>query len=218
MSISILIVAPLSGFLKRKFQTRDLIQVGMLFSLLGLYLLWKALDVTAAASDLGWGLFSMGIGMGITMSLISNITLSAVDTNMAGEASGVNNTIRQLGSSLGSAIIGAIFLTAITTGMVTGVNDSKILPVQAKGAIITELQKNSSQYASGTSTTDSATESPAARIMATEIKNIKNQATVDASKKALAITGIFSLAALIVTAVLPRNIQDKEGAKVVAGH
>jgi EmrB/QacA subfamily drug resistance transporter len=216
MSISILIVAPLTGYLKRKIAARDLIQVGILFSILGVWVLRNALSVDADASALAPGLFIMGIGMGMTSSIVANVTLSALDINMAGEASGVNNTVRQLGASLGSALIGAVFLSTITTGMVTGVDQSKVIPAMVKPAIIKQVESGSNQFAESTPT---KANTPAAIAMASEIKSIKNAATTDASKAALVITVIFTIAGLLSTLLLPREIKDKEnGEKMVAGH
>lgn len=54
------------------------------------------------------------------MSQLSNITLSAVSVEEAGEASGVNNTLRQIGSSLGTAVIGSIIVASLASNLSKG--------------------------------------------------------------------------------------------------
>jgi hypothetical protein len=49
-----------------------------------------------------------GIGFGLCLPQITNIVLADVDTDKAGAAGGANNTAKQMGVSLGVAVIGAL--------------------------------------------------------------------------------------------------------------
>ena len=55
--------------------------------------------------------------------------------NEAGEAAGVNNTFRQLGATLGNALIGSILIATLTTNLVDGINTSTKLPAALKPVI-----------------------------------------------------------------------------------
>jgi hypothetical protein len=100
--------------------------------------------------------------------------------------------------------------------MVTGINDSKIIPVPAKDAIVTQVKASDGQM---TTPAPTQTVNPAAIALANEIKMIKNVATTDASKAALVITMIFSGTALASTLLLPREVKENgTEKKMVAGH
>src|SRR5262249_23316341 len=49
-----------------------------------------------------------GVGIGLAIAQLANIVLSDIPADKAGVGSGANNTIRQLGASLGIAVIGAV--------------------------------------------------------------------------------------------------------------
>ncbi|WP_083475477.1 MFS transporter [Methanogenium cariaci] len=67
------------------------------------------------------GSMLFGIGIGVILSQITNLTLSAVDEKHSTDAAGVLNTLRQLGTSLGTAFIGAILLIFIFSGLLSGI-------------------------------------------------------------------------------------------------
>jgi hypothetical protein len=50
-----------------------------------------------------------GVGMGLFFAPIANVVLSAVPREDEGKASGVNNTVRELGGVFGVAVLAAIF-------------------------------------------------------------------------------------------------------------
>lgn len=211
MSLSLLIIAPLSGLLRKKVATRDLIQLGIVIGGIGTYLVYRTLNVAANPGDFALALSIMGIGMGLTMSQISNVTLSAIDPNMAGEASGINNTTRQLGSSLGSALIGAVFLATITTVMTTKITDSVVLPPQVKPAIIAQVENSGGQMSFST---NAASATPAGALIGQEMTAIKNEAIVAGSKQGLLYTLGFTLLSVLFSFMLPREMKEKTG-KVV---
>jgi predicted MFS family arabinose efflux permease len=65
-----------------------------------------------------YGLF--GIGAGIVNPPISNGIMSGVPKSQAGVASGMNSSARQLGQSLGVAIVGSVLAASLHGGMDTG--------------------------------------------------------------------------------------------------
>jgi hypothetical protein len=134
------------------------------------------------------------------MSTISNITLSAISPEQAGEASGVNNTMRQVGSTLGTAIIGAIMLTAVSTNLTNGVNGSQVIPSAIKPAINKTIDQQSSNVEFGGGAHVSANVPEKIR---NEITTISHKAVTDANKEALSYAIFFGGVGLISTIWLP---------------
>jgi EmrB/QacA subfamily drug resistance transporter len=209
LSIAALIVAPIGGAISHKIAPRILVQVGLGFNLVGYLVLRNALVVTADAWSLAPGLALLGVGMGLTMASISNLTLSAVSTDQSGEASGVNNTFRQLGGTLGTALIGAVLLTAISTNLSTGIKDSKVLPASLKGFID---QKVSSQTSNVEFGGGAKLPGHVPAYVGQEIKLISDQAITDANRLAITYSAVFAGLGLIASVWLPKgtNIELEE--------
>ncbi len=193
MSVTMLIFGPLSAFLSTRIAPKRIIQTGVGLALAASIVLRFGIGIDKTAASLVPGLLLFGVGMGMVMAQISNLTLSAVSVQQAGEASGVNNTLRQVGSSLGSAILGAILLAAIVSGTTTGIQKSSVIPGQAKPVLAQNIGSNASNAAFGGDSHQGSV-SPA---IANEITSIINNASVEAAQKTLlAMTGIFILAFL----------------------
>lgn len=107
VAAAVMIAAPTSARLSGRFGPRVVTAVGMtLFgSTLCLYFLATATMPQWVVEVL---MFSMGTGMGLTMSPATNAIMGAVPRHKAGAGSAVNNTVRQVASALGVAILGSI--------------------------------------------------------------------------------------------------------------
>jgi MFS family permease len=102
-----LIAAPMAGVLSGRIGSKWVVTTGMALEAIALFLISQTMY-----ADATWQLFPpliiYGAGVGLAIAQLANITLGDVPPQKAGVGSGATNTIRQLGSSLGIAIIGAI--------------------------------------------------------------------------------------------------------------
>ena len=153
--------------------------------------------------------------MGLVMSQINNFTISAVSVQEAGEASGVNNTLRQVGASLGSAIIGAVLIGALGTNLVAGVKASSVIPFSLKDSIAGQIASQTSNVEFGGG---AKFETKLPENINSEIVKISHQATVDASKDALLVGGLFALLGFLVSFILPNIKNVESGKSAAAGH
>ena len=60
-----------------------------------------------------------GIGLGCTFAPMTTVTMQRVNPQLAGAASGLLNTTRQLGGAFGSAVVGAILQTRLANELVS---------------------------------------------------------------------------------------------------
>ncbi|MGF7229392.1 MAG: MFS transporter [Candidatus Saccharibacteria bacterium] len=202
-SVSIGLTAPLSGVLVGKFDVspRLLIQIGLALSTCGALLIHQELRVTSTEWSLAPGMAFFGLGFGFTISQLANLTLSAVSVEQAGEASGVNNTFRQLGSSLGQALIGAILIASLTTQLNTDVAKSAVLPNAAKPAITKSIVTATQSLG----TQQNGADAPLA--VTQEIMRIKNDAIVTGAKAGTLTTASFVFLALLFSLRLPKRVE-----------
>jgi len=113
MSVTLLFVSPIAGVLTKRIAHKRIIQTGLAITVVALLVLPFSLRPGMSIWGLAPGLALYGLGMGMVLSQVNNLTLSSVPVREVGEASGVMNTFRQIGASLGAAIIGAILLSTI---------------------------------------------------------------------------------------------------------
>ena len=107
MTILIILVAPVAGKLSDKYGSRWLMTAGMV--LLGVQLLYLSrLGVDASFWNLLPGFLVGGFGMAITMTPTVAAATRAVPVEKSGVGSAVLNAMRQVGGSVGIALMGAI--------------------------------------------------------------------------------------------------------------
>lgn len=71
----------------------------------------------------------IGIGMGLMIAQLVNLTLSTVESDDIPEASGVTNAFDSLGNALGTAVIGSALFSFYYGGVVDGVLRAGQVPV-----------------------------------------------------------------------------------------
>ncbi len=201
MTLSLLVGAPLSGFLSKWFKPRWLIQFGLVLNLAAIWVLHHSTTVGATAMSFAPGMLLYGFGIGLGMAQISNVTLSAVAVEEAGEASGVNSTVRQIGSTLGSAIVGAVLIATLTSNLKTGVNNSTVLPAAAKPQLSRVVSSQATNVEFNTGSVDTGT--PA--YITAELANISRRATVAANRRSFIVMGLVVILSLFVSLLLPNH-------------
>ena len=204
-SASILVAAPLSGFLAAKANVshKMLAQVGLAIALVGAVLVRQELQVTSTAKTLIPGLLFFGFGFGLALSQLANTTLSAVSVDQAGEASGVNNTFRQIGTSLGQALIGAVLISTLVARLHSDVQQSAVLPPAAKAPIASAMAVSIKSLGAdnGNPKALAALPAPAQR----EILRIRNDTIVRGARAGMLATVGASLLAFCLTFALPNR-------------
>ena len=107
MTVLIILVAPVAGKASDRLGSRWLMTGGM--ALVGTQLLWfSTLGIEATFWDLLPGLLVGGVGMALTMTPSAAAAVRAVPVDKSGVGSAVLNSFRQVGGSLGIALMGAI--------------------------------------------------------------------------------------------------------------
>jgi EmrB/QacA subfamily drug resistance transporter len=142
MTILVILIAPRAGALTDRIGSRWLVGVGM--TLLALMLLYySSLGATESFWALLPGLLLGGFGMGLTMTPVTAAAMSAVARDKAGVGSAVLNSARQVGGSLGIAVMGSI--VASSSDYLTGFHDAlrvgSLLCLVGAGVAVTAIRK-----------------------------------------------------------------------------
>jgi MFS family permease len=119
MPVAMALCAPLSGrMLARSGSRGPLVIAGTALTLSSAALSQLTDSSTMTFLIITYGLF--GVGVGMVSSAITNTFMSGVPKSQAGVASGMNSASRQLGTSLGVAIVGSVLAASLRGSMHAG--------------------------------------------------------------------------------------------------
>jgi EmrB/QacA subfamily drug resistance transporter len=108
MSLTSMFVAPFAGRMADRIGGKYILMAGILVFAIGFGTI-----TFVAGPDSTWITFLVpaivaGAGMGMTFAPMTTIAMRNISPRMAGAASGVLNTTRQVGAAIGSAVVGAL--------------------------------------------------------------------------------------------------------------
>jgi len=115
MSVTSMIFAPFAGRLADRIGGKYILTAGITLFTIGF-----GTFAFVAGPDSNWLTFLLpaiiaGAGMGMTFAPMTTIALRNIQPRVAGAASGVLNTTRQLGAAIGSAVVGALLQNHLAT-------------------------------------------------------------------------------------------------------
>lgn len=111
-TIGILAASALAGRMARNRTQRFLIRSGFVLSIGGTLLLVAMAALTSSYVAAVPGLLIIGLGVGVMLTASANVVQSAFPESEQGEISGLSRSVSNLGSSLGTAIVGSVLVIA----------------------------------------------------------------------------------------------------------
>ena len=135
LAAAIMIMAPIAGKLSDKLGAKFIIIAGMIFMSGGLFYLGHFSETTTPV-QLILPFIILGIGMGLALSPLTNITLLQIPSEETGGASGVFSTTRQIGSIMGIAILGLVLQTQLSANITANMAKIEGLPPQIQTVVV----------------------------------------------------------------------------------
>ena len=136
LSVTLLLAAVGIPRLRPNASPRRVVRVGFSSLFIGIVVMILALDQGAGPEIVTWPLLLAGFGVGCLASQLGAVTVSSVPDTQTGDVGGVQNTVTNLGASIGTALSGAVLIAVLTTTFLGSVaNDpavSKTLSSQAQ--------------------------------------------------------------------------------------
>jgi EmrB/QacA subfamily drug resistance transporter len=174
-SIATFIMAPLSARFSQRFGSKVVIQVGILLNLLGSYLTILQVRPEANVQDFIFPFLVFGSGFGLVVAQITNVILSSVPVSLAGVASGINGTAREVARAFGTAIIGAAFIAQVSSSAVGFIKDNSVISQPTKDRLTESFSKGDQNFVVNTTRSDDQIEkefaAPISQIAANLQKN-----------------------------------------------
>ncbi|HEX5212071.1 MAG TPA: MFS transporter [Pseudolabrys sp.] len=138
MSASFVAVSQFVGHLNNRFGPRVVMTAGMICMGGGAFALAFIGDLTPLVI-VEIELFVVGIGLGLNTAPVNGVAVAALPPERSGTASGLVNTARMVGATLGVAILGALFAAYAGQDAAAGANFLPGLSAAMTGGGISEL-------------------------------------------------------------------------------
>jgi hypothetical protein len=134
--VAMLVFALLGPRIAARRSPRVVAQIGLVGVSIGAFVMLGTLDVTLNDTGFKVALALIGAGAGLLASQLGNVIMSAVAPTQTSEAGGLQGTAQNLGSSLGTAIVGAVLLGSLATGFSERITANPEVPPAARETIV----------------------------------------------------------------------------------
>jgi MFS family permease len=133
---------------------------------------------------------------------VGAVTVSAVPDSQSAEVGGLQNTVTNLGASLGTALVGAVLISSLTAGLIRGIEDSSAIPAQVKTKATTQLAAGV-PFVSDIDLTKQLQKANVPKDQADAVVQANSKARVDALDDALWVVAFIAVAGMFFTGLIP---------------
>jgi hypothetical protein len=134
----------------------------------------------------------VGLGIGALASQLGSVTVSSVPDDQAGEVGGLQNTVTNLGASLGTALAGAVLISSLTASFLNGIQANPAVPQRVKAEAPVKLAAGI-PFVSDAQLHAALDEAGVPADTANAIVDENSKARLDALRAALAVLALVGL-------------------------
>ncbi|MBX7189505.1 MAG: MFS transporter [Solirubrobacterales bacterium] len=190
--------------LASRFAPKKLVRLGLVVVFVSALLLVGTIEPSLDNTDFLVAMGVLGVGMGLIVSQLGNVAQSAVGDEDRSEAGGLQYTAQQLGSSLGTAILGAILITGLLTAFSSNVGNHGDISEQTKSTVEQRLSSGGS-FVSSETVRQAGVD---AGLPETEVNAIV-ESYQDAQLQSLKLALLFAALLVIPSFWSARNLPDR---------
>jgi MFS family permease len=204
-----LFIAALGGSaLSRAFPAKTLVRAGLVVVFFAVVMLLGTIEPELDNGSFLAAMGLLGVGMGLIVSQLGNVVQSSVGDSERSEAGGLQNTAQQLGSSLGTALLGAIVISGLLAAFSANVADHPQLTADVKSQVEVRLASGGS-FVAADEVHAAATQAGLEPEAVDAIVESYEEAQLTALKIAFLAAGFLVLASFWTTRRLPTKRFDE---------
>jgi MFS family permease len=202
LSITLLLAAAGIPKLFPQASPRRVVRLGFLALFAGIVVMVGALDAGAGPEIVTWPMLLAGLGVGALASQLGAVTVSSVPDTESGEVGGLQNTLTNLGASIGTALAGAVLISALTTSFLTAIQDNEAIADDLAATATVELSAGI-PFVSDDQLQAGLDQAGVAPETAEAITDDYTTARLDGLRASLSLLAIIALIALAFTRRIP---------------
>jgi len=207
LSISLILFSILGTRLSLIWSPRRIIRAGQLILVVSSVILLGAVDLELQSIAFGAGMFAAGGALGLLASQIGNVNMSSVDETQSSEVGGLQGVFQNLGSSLGTALIGSVLIGALATSFASAVASSD-LPTETR-SVVQEATAGGVAIVPAASVDGLAEQAGLSESDAAELTSIYAQSQVESLRVAFVALIVISLLSLFFSRGIPTDIAGR---------
>jgi EmrB/QacA subfamily drug resistance transporter len=151
----------------------------------------------------------LGLGVGLISSQLGNVVQSAVGESDRSEAGGLQYTSMQLGSSLGTALIGAVVITGLATAFANNVSSDERISGAVEEEVGVRLESGDVSFVSSAQVEEAAEQAGLRPGEVDAIVENYEEAQLDALKLGLLVAAFIAIGSFAFTGALPsRRLEE----------
>jgi MFS family permease len=181
---------------------RRVSQLGFLMLFVALIVFIALLDEGAGPEIVTWPMLLAGLGIGMLASQLGAVTVSSVPDEQSGEVGGIQNTASNLGLSIGTALAGAVLISALSSSFFAGIAGNPAVPKDLTSKAQTELTSGV-PFISDADLDQALDDAGVSQSASTAIVDENADARIDALRASLAVLAALALLALFFSRGLP---------------
>jgi hypothetical protein len=181
---------------------RRVVRFGFMALFAGLVVLIAALDAGAGAEIVTGPMLLAGLGIGALASQLGSVTVSSVPDEQSGEIGGLQNTVTNLGASIGTALAGAVLISALTASFFSGIAGNPDVPDTLTSEAQVELT-GGVPFISDTDLTAALDDAGVDPATSDAIIDENAEARLNGLRASLSVLAIIALVALAFTRRIP---------------
>ncbi len=202
LSVTLLLAAVGIPKLFPNVSPRLVVRLGFLALFAGTAVMVGALDAGAGAEIVTWPMLLAGLGVGALASQLGSVTVSSVPDEESGEVGGVQNTLTNLGASIGTALAGALLIATLTTSVMTGIQNNPAVPAEVKSKTKVELA-GGVPFISDADLKTALNKAGVSGSAANAILDENEKARLAALRSSLSVLAIIALVAMLLSFRIP---------------
>jgi EmrB/QacA subfamily drug resistance transporter len=202
MSVTMLIAAAAGPRLAARLAPKRVAQIGLAALAVAAFVLVGTIDVELHETGFALALAVFGVGAGLLLSQLGNVIMSSVEPSQTNEAGGLQGTAQNLGASLGTALIGAVLLTGLTSGFVSRIQQNPAVPAEVSQSLV-DATAHGIPVVPVQEVREAALQHGLPQAQADAIADDYGDAQLDGLRRALFAVGVFALLSFWFTRRLP---------------
>lgn len=183
---------------------RRVVRLGFLSLFAGITTLMALLEFGAGPEIVTWPMLLAGLGVGALASQLGAVTVSAVPDEQSGEVGGLQNTLTNLGASVGTALAGAVLISGLTASFLSGVQENEAIPQDLSSQAQVELA-GGIPFISNDDLSEALTGAGITGDTADEIIKENEESRIAGLRASLFVLALLALLALFFSRGIPRR-------------
>jgi MFS family permease len=144
ISIAMFVTSSSGPLLAGRLGPKRVVQAGFSLLIVAAFWMLKSIRPELGGVEFSIALAVLGIAMGLIASQLGSVIQSSVGPADRGEAGGLQYTAQQLGSAIGTALIGAVVISSLVAAFVANISNEPSIPPELTDAIEIEVADGAS--------------------------------------------------------------------------